>query len=112
MAIPKQNSQVVIAGGGIAGITLALMCEKLGINYILLEARDSLNSDRGAGIGLQPNGLRILDQLGLGDEIEEATVPITKCFSYDGDCNLKSISHALGRFRERFVEDTLLSIAV
>ncbi|KAH6957228.1 FAD-dependent monooxygenase [Fusarium avenaceum] len=101
MAIPKQHSQVVIVGGGIAGITLALMCEKLGINYILLEARDSLNSDRGAGIGLQPNGLRILDQLGLVDEIEEATTPITKCFSYDGDCNLKSISHALGRFRER-----------
>lgn len=111
MAIPKQHSQVVIVGGGIAGITLALMCEKLGINYILLEARDSLNSDRGAGIGLQPNGLRILDQLGLVDEIEEATTPITKCFSYDGDYNLKSISHALGRFRERFA-DTLLSITV
>ncbi|KAM0226569.1 hypothetical protein ACHAQD_000493 [Fusarium lateritium] len=101
MAISKQHSQVIIVGGGIAGVTLALMCEKLCINYILLEARESLKSDRGAGIGLQPNGLRILDQLGLIDEIEEATIPITKCFSYDGDCNLKSISHALGRFRER-----------
>ncbi|KAM0321205.1 hypothetical protein ACHAPQ_009591 [Fusarium lateritium] len=108
MAISKQHSQIIIVGGGIAGITLALMCEKLCINYILLEARDSLKSDRGAGIGLQPNGLRILDQLGLIDEIEEATIPITKCFSYDGDCNLKSISHALGRFRERFVKDALL----
>jgi FAD dependent monooxygenase len=112
MAIPKQHSQVVIVGGGIAGITLALMCEKLGINYILLEARDSLKSDRGAGIGLQPNGLRILDQLGLVDEIEEATIPLTKCFSYDGDCNLTSISYALGRFRERLVKDALLSFTV
>lgn len=112
MAIPKQHSQVVIVGGGIAGITLALMCEKLSINYILLEGRDSLKSDRGAGIGLQPNGLRILDQLGIVDEIEEATIPITKCFSYDGDCNLMSISHALGRFRERLVKDALLLFTV
>ncbi|KAM0351779.1 hypothetical protein ACHAPU_002291 [Fusarium lateritium] len=101
MAIPKQHSRVIIAGGGIAGITLALMCERLGINYILLEARDSLKSDRGAGIGLQPNGLRILDQLGLVDEIEEATTPIIKCFSYDECSNLVSVSSAMGRFRER-----------
>jgi FAD dependent monooxygenase len=103
MTVPEQHYEVAIAGGGIAGVTLALMLEKLNISYILLEARDTLASDRGAGIGLQPNGLRILDQLGLVDEIEQVTVPLRKWFSYDGEGNLMSASSAMGHYRERCV---------
>jgi FAD dependent monooxygenase len=79
------------------------MFEKLGISYILLEARDTLESDRGAGIGLQPNGLRILDQLGLVEDIEEATAPLHTWFSYDAQGNLMSASSAMGLYGERCV---------
>ena len=109
MAEFKQHYEVVIAGGGIAGVTLALIFEKLNITYVLLEGRDTLESDRGAGIGLQPNGMRILDQLGLVDEIEEATVPLRKWFSYDGEGNLMSTSSAMGQYRERLVRAVVLS---
>ncbi|KAI1202366.1 FAD-dependent monooxygenase [Nemania serpens] len=101
MAQHEGRYEVIIAGGGIAGVTLALMLEKLGITYILLEGRDTLESDRGAGIGLQPNGLRILDQLGLVDDIERATVPLETWFSYDAEGNLMSASSAMGQYRDR-----------
>ncbi|KAF5855585.1 hypothetical protein ETB97_008961 [Aspergillus alliaceus] len=103
MANPKQHYEVAIAGGGIAGVTLALMLEKLNISYILFEGRDTLESDRGAGIGLQPNGLRILDQLGLVEDIEQATIPLRKWFSYDSEGNMMSDSSAMGQYREKFV---------
>ncbi|KAB8237686.1 FAD/NAD(P)-binding domain-containing protein [Aspergillus alliaceus] len=101
MANPKQHYEVAIAGGGIAGVTLALMLEKLNISYILFEGRDTLESDRGAGIGLQPNGLRILDQLGLVEDIEQATIPLRKWFSYDSEGNMMSDSSAMGQYREK-----------
>ncbi|KAI1826625.1 FAD-dependent monooxygenase [Xylaria intraflava] len=101
MAQFNQHYDVIISGGGIAGITLALMFEKLDISYILLEGRDTLESDRGAGIGLQPNGLRILDQLGLVEDIERVTEPLHTWFSYDAEGNLMSSSKAMGQYRNR-----------
>jgi hypothetical protein len=65
MTAAKQHDEVAIAVRGISDVNLALMHEKLNIRYILLEARDTLESDRGASIDLQPNGLRILYEMGL-----------------------------------------------
>ncbi|KAJ6143847.1 FAD/NAD(P)-binding domain-containing protein [Penicillium samsonianum] len=101
MAIPNQHYEVAISGGGIAGVTLALMLEKLKISYILFEGRDTLESDRGAGIGLQPNGMRILDQLGLVEDIEQATIPLRRWFSYDSEGNMMSDSSVMGQYREK-----------
>lgn len=75
--------KVVISGGGVTGLTLALMLEKVGVDFVLLEAQaDILCSDAGTGICMLPNGLRILDQLGCyeyllnqaGDVIDSVTV--------------------------------------
>lgn len=81
MALPStltkaEHYQVAIVGGGIAGLTLALEFERLGVKYALFESHDSLAPDEGASLGLQPNGLRILDQLGAFNEIAQHTAPI------------------------------------
>lgn len=68
--------RVIIAGGGISGLTLAIALEKANIDYVLLEARDTITPNVGASIGIFQNGTRILDQLGCLDEIAEETVPI------------------------------------
>ncbi|EKG11620.1 Monooxygenase FAD-binding protein [Macrophomina phaseolina MS6] len=59
------NFKVVIAGGSIAGLTLACILERLGIDFVVLEAYPEIAPQVGASIGLLPNGLRILDQIGL-----------------------------------------------
>jgi 2-polyprenyl-6-methoxyphenol hydroxylase-like FAD-dependent oxidoreductase len=67
--------KVVIVGGGIAGLTLANSLERAGIDYILHERRGEIAPQVGASIGLLPNGCRILDQLGVYDEIKSNMTP-------------------------------------
>ena len=61
----KSDFKSIIVGGSVAGLTLAHMFERAGINYTLLEARDTLTPQLGASIVIMPNGARILDQLGI-----------------------------------------------
>ncbi|KPM36548.1 hypothetical protein AK830_g10022 [Neonectria ditissima] len=56
--------KIIIVGGSVAGLSLANMLEKAGIDYVLLEGYSEIAPQVGASIGLLPNGLRILDQLG------------------------------------------------
>jgi 2-polyprenyl-6-methoxyphenol hydroxylase-like FAD-dependent oxidoreductase len=76
-AEPKTSDfRVIIAGGGIAGLTLANALQHAGIDYLLLEGRTEIAPQVGASIGVLPNGGRILDQLGCYEDIWEATTPL------------------------------------
>ncbi|KAK3311782.1 hypothetical protein B0H66DRAFT_609095 [Apodospora peruviana] len=65
----KKQFRVLIAGGGVAGLTLANALEQGGVDFLLLDRRKELAPQVGAGIALLPNGCRILDQLGVYDEL-------------------------------------------
>ena len=80
-----RESQVIIIGGGIAGLTLANALEKADIEYILLEARDNIAPTVGASIGIFQNGGRIIDQLGCYEAIEKLTIPLQRGRSRDGN---------------------------
>ncbi|KAG4432184.1 hypothetical protein IFR05_012329 [Cadophora sp. M221] len=68
---PNFNFKAIIVGGSVAGLTLAHMFERANINYILLEARDTISPSIGASIVIMPNGARILDQMGLYDVMKD-----------------------------------------
>lgn len=95
--------QVAIVGGGIAGVTLALAFEKLGIDFILFEAHSSLAPDEGASLGLCPNGLRILDQLGVLGEVEQQTTPLQQWRHFAEDGTLISRVGVQSYFQSRCV---------
>ncbi|MDA0272644.1 MAG: FAD-dependent monooxygenase [Proteobacteria bacterium] len=61
--------KVIIVGAGIGGSTLALSLAHLGIDYTLIEQAPAFTTV-GAGIQLSPNGVRVLDQLGLGEKLK------------------------------------------
>lgn len=63
------NFKVLIAGGSIAGLVLAITLEKLGIDFLVLEAHPEIAPQVGASIGFFPNGCRILDQIGCYDDL-------------------------------------------
>ncbi len=65
--------QVIIVGGGIAGLSLALSLHQIGVACRVYEAVPSL-APLGYGINLQPNAVRELTALGLGDELVAAGV--------------------------------------
>jgi 2-polyprenyl-6-methoxyphenol hydroxylase-like FAD-dependent oxidoreductase len=64
--------RVVIVGAGPAGLVLAHALPLAGINdFVVLDRRANILEPSGAGIGLWPHCVRILDQLGNG-VLEEA----------------------------------------
>lgn len=65
---------VVIAGAGIAGLTLGLTLEQLGVPFRIVEAARSLRP-LGVGINLQPNAVRELDDLGLLRGLDRIGIP-------------------------------------
>lgn len=80
----SKENRVIIVGGSIAGLSLALMLEKNGIDFLVLEGYPSIAPQVGASIGVLPNGLRILDQLGCCDEvIKAAEFPVDKVLFRD-----------------------------
>ncbi|KAF4844031.1 FAD-dependent monooxygenase andE [Colletotrichum siamense] len=63
--------KVIIVGGSVAGLTLANILERLGVDFTLLEAYPEIAPQVGASIGLLPNGFRILDQIQCYEPIRE-----------------------------------------
>jgi 5-methylphenazine-1-carboxylate 1-monooxygenase len=60
------NDQVLIAGGGIGGLTLALTLHQIGVPCTVFECAPELQPT-GVGINLQPNAVRELEDLGIGE---------------------------------------------
>ncbi|MEM9712709.1 MAG: flavin-dependent oxidoreductase [Actinomycetota bacterium] len=67
----------MIAGGGIAGLTMALTCHQIGVPAVVLESVREL-APLGVGINLQPNAVRELVELGLGDRLDEIGLEATE----------------------------------
>ena len=61
---PTDDDLVLIAGGGIAGLSLALTLHQIGVRCRIFEAVPALQP-LGVGINLQPNAVRELYDLGL-----------------------------------------------
>ncbi len=81
---------VIIVGGSVAGLTLAHALNRANINWILLEGHHEMAARTGAGIQIQPNGARVLDQLGLlYDFLPRAEVTVRQYFWMEDGTQLK-----------------------
>ena len=58
---------VLVAGGGIGGLSVALTLHQIGVPCVVLESVRHLQP-LGVGINLQPNAVRELYELGIGPE--------------------------------------------
>ena len=61
------DNQVIIAGGGIGGLAMALTLHQIGVPCIVLDAVQEMRP-LGVGINLQPNAVRELYDLGFTEE--------------------------------------------
>ncbi len=64
---------LLIAGGGIAGLSLALTCHQIGVPCRVFEAVERL-APLGVGINLQPGAVRELADMGLQPKLDEIGV--------------------------------------
>lgn len=67
---------MLVAGGGIAGLTLALTCHQVGVPVRVFESAPELKP-LGLGINLQPDAVRELFELGLEQAL--ATLAVETC---------------------------------
>lgn len=65
--------RIVVAGGGIGGLTAALALERAGFHVHVLE-RSTRLGEVGAGIQISPNAWRVLESLGVMPALEEAMI--------------------------------------
>jgi 2-polyprenyl-6-methoxyphenol hydroxylase-like FAD-dependent oxidoreductase len=61
---------IIVAGGGIVGLTFALTCHEIGLDVQVFESVPELKP-LGVGINLQPNAVKELYQLGLAEDLQE-----------------------------------------
>lgn len=70
-----KKTEVLIAGGGIGGLVLALTLHQIGVRCTVLESVRELKP-LGVGINLQPNAVRELEDLGIGEaELDAVGIP-------------------------------------
>jgi len=62
------SAPILIAGGGIGGLALAVALARIGRASIVLEQRGAFTG-AGAGIQLGPNGVRVLERLGVSEAL-------------------------------------------
>ncbi len=94
--------KVVVAGGGIGGLALALACARRGSEVVVLERRSEF-TEAGAGIQLAPNAFHALDILGVGDAVRDAAVNIVELRLMDGTTGQSVASMSLnGEYLTRF----------
>jgi 2-polyprenyl-6-methoxyphenol hydroxylase-like FAD-dependent oxidoreductase len=74
--------KVLVVGGGIGGLTTALSLEAAGIDVAVFEKVPTIEA-LGVGINLQPNAVRELTELGLGDELRAVAIETSSLTYYN-----------------------------
>ena len=83
------ENHIAIIGAGIAGLTLGCVLKKAKIPVVIFEK--SINvSDYGAGISISQNGIRILKQLDIYDEIVSTSSNPQKAVFFSNDKKINS----------------------
>lgn len=72
----KTNLQAIIVGGGIAGPAAALALRRAGIKAAVYEAHERSDNASG-GMSLAPNGMNVLEQLGVSAAVRRAGAVLT-----------------------------------
>ena len=76
VSLADENAGVIIAGGGIGGLTLALTLHQIGVPCLVIEQVAEMKP-LGVGINLQPNAVRELLELGFAEaDLDQFGVPV------------------------------------
>ena len=70
--------QVIIVGGGIGGLSLALSLHAANINEVEIYESVPILKELGVGINLLPHAVRELCEMDLGRELEEEAIPTSE----------------------------------
>jgi salicylate hydroxylase len=94
--------RVAVVGGGTGGLTLGVALRRHGIVAEVFE-RAAVLGEVGAAISLTANSVRLLDRLGLGEELERVSVEPTEVIYRGWRSGERIAAHPVGaQYRARF----------
>ena len=98
----RKRPTVIVAGGGIGGLSAALGLANKGCDVTVLEQADRFG-EIGAGIQIGPNAFHAMDYLGVGDAGRAKAVYIDRLVMMDGMTGAEIAHIPVGEaFRQRF----------
>lgn len=93
--IEAEQVDVAVVGAGFGGLGLACVCAGAGLSVTILERRPQLAPD-GVGLVLQPNGLAVLEHLGVVEHVLAVGQQITTV----RQCDPSGRTRATASYRE------------
>ncbi len=69
LGMGERSGRALIVGAGVGGPALAMWLGRLGLTAVLAEARAAAAPAEGAWLGVAPNGMNVLDALGLAGRV-------------------------------------------
>lgn len=69
MAQREETKRVLVVGGGIAGPVLGMWLRRIGVEVQMAEQRAAVAEAEGAFLGVAPNGMNVLSELGIADKV-------------------------------------------
>ena len=87
--VDNYSNHIAIIGAGISGLALGCILKKANIPAVIFEKSKDI-SDYGAGISISPNGIRILKNLNLYDEVVDVSSNPKKADFYSDNKKINS----------------------
>lgn len=78
------HNHIAIIGAGISGLALACILKKANIPVVVFEKSEQV-SDYGAGISISPNGMRVLKELDIFNEVESVSANPNQASFFSGN---------------------------
>jgi kynurenine 3-monooxygenase len=84
----KKNKHIAIVGGGLVGSMLSIYLAKRGYRISVFERRSdmrkhSLDAGRSINLALSNRGIKSLEEIGLADQLKQASVPMRGRMMHD-----------------------------
>jgi 2-polyprenyl-6-methoxyphenol hydroxylase-like FAD-dependent oxidoreductase len=100
----KRPFRVVVAGAGVAGLVLSNALQRAGIDHVVLEKHKEIVWPSGASIGVWPNGVRLLDQLGCLEAVQDDCAEMTVSYTRNPDGKAVGVSKLFDEIVKRSVK--------
>ena len=78
------HNHIAIIGAGISGLALACILKKANISVVVFEKSEQV-SDYGAGISISPNGMRVLKELDIFNEVVSVSANPNQASFFSGN---------------------------
>ena len=101
------HNHIAIIGAGISGLALACILKKANIPVVVFEKSEQV-SDYGAGISISPNGMRVLKELDIFNEVVSVSANPNQASFFSGNKKINTFISTFPTSKPKFILAVML----